>query len=47
MCCFVIRGTENKARIMVEGEDYDEIEKIARDLVSVMQADLQKLPDKA
>lgn len=41
---FRYSGTENKARIMVEGEDYDEIEKLARDLVSVMQADLQKLP---
>ena len=41
---FRYSGTENKARIMVEGENYDEIEKIARELVAVMQADLQKLP---
>jgi len=41
---FRYSGTENKARIMVEGENYDEIEKIARELVTVMQADLQKLP---
>ena len=44
---FRYSGTENKARFMVEGEDYDEIEKIACDLVTVMQADLQKLSTKA
>ncbi len=41
---FRYSGTENKARIMVEGEDYDEIEKIACNLASVMQADLQRFP---
>ena len=41
---FRYSGTENKARIMVEGEDHDEIEKIACNLVSVVQADMQKLP---
>ena len=41
---FRYSGTENKARIMVEGEDHDEIEKIASSLVTVMQADMQKLP---
>lgn len=40
---FRYSGTENKARIMVEGDDYDEIEKIASNLVSVMQADMRKL----
>ena len=40
---FRYSGTENKARIMVEGEDYDEIEKIACTLANVMQADMEKL----
>ena len=40
---FRYSGTEDKARIMVEGEDYDEIEKIAHDLVAVMQADMRGL----
>ena len=41
---FRYSGTENKARIMVEGEDYDEIEKIACTLANVMLADMEKLP---
>ncbi len=40
---FRYSGTENKARIMVEGEDHDEIEKIALNLITVMQAEMRKL----